>query len=206
MLGCALAAGLMTFAPVQSQAANLIIGNSVYAPASIKLTYSFINKGKIQKVSVTSKEALHIAKAPKGSTLAYNYATGHIYVMAHDVVLTDLTANNVLMVINSPIISTNVIGKNGTFTHVEAGVVDVGFYSDGNPLPAGNQYSFEVTGTYAVDYSQSAANKNGSVRVSEHFRTANLAGKGYNHDISNNALPVTGSASASKVGKVVNPI
>ena len=201
--GCALAAGLMAVAP-QSQA-GVVIENSLLAPSNIKVSYSYVNsKGKIQKVSFTNKDILKYYNYPNGSQLAYYFGTGHVYVINKGVVLGDLTSFGELYVETNDLIDSTTPGKNGAFKYAESGNVFIGFYSNDGIL-GDNDYDFEVSGTYSVAYSESAVNNKGAYNVSESFKTSNLTGSGYDYDVSDIELPVSGTASASGSGKLLAP-
>ena len=201
IMGCALAVGLMAFAPVQSQA-GVVIENSVFAPANIKVSYSYVNsKGKIQKVSLTSKDILKYYNYPKGSQLAYCFGSGDVYVINKGDVLDDLTSLGELYVETNDLINSTTPGKNGAYKYAESGNVLISFYINGYSLGE-NDYDFEVGGTYSVAYSQSAVSNKGTINVSESFKTSNLTGSGYNYDVSEIELPVSGTASASGSGKL----
>ncbi len=211
--GCALAAGLMAFAP-QSQA-GVVIGNEMYAPASIKMTYSYVdNKGKVKKVSLSNKDILFsIWSYAKGSQLAYGPGND-IYVIRNGVVLDDLTYEGYLYVETTPYSQNTTYGKAGSYDtyatkDVETGTVSVDFYSDGGFTYAfgDNYYDFQVSGTYTFKRSQSAENKNYEYNVSGSFTTSNLTGVGDDYDLSGGYYyyyPVTGTASASGSGKLVD--
>ena len=66
-----LAAGLLAFAPNQSQAGSTI-DQSMVSPLQVKLVGQYVNnKNKIVKVTITSKDILFDLGAPKGSQLVY---------------------------------------------------------------------------------------------------------------------------------------
>lgn len=201
--GCALAAGLMAFAP-QSQA-GVVIDNSIYAPASFKLTYSYVDaKGKAQKVSFVNKDILSYWDYPKGTWLAYG-PDNDIYVISKDnVVLYDVTFGGFLYVDTSEYSSQQINGKNGAYKYYETGLVDVGLYSERNSL-GDNYYDFEVSGTYSVKYSQTAESKKFIYSVNESFTMSNLTGEGDDNDLTSDYYPVSGTASASGSGKLTSP-
>ncbi len=209
IMGCALAAGLMAFAPVQSQA-GVVIENSVYAPANIKVSYSYVNsKGKIQKVSLTSKDILKCYNYPKGSQLAYYFGSGDVYVINKGAVLDDLTSLTELYVETDDMINSTTPGKIGGYKYAESGNVLINFYINGYInyyySLGENDYEFEVGGTYSVAYSESPVESPVSnkvtINVSESLKISNLSGTGYNKYVSDIELPVSGTASASGSGK-----
>jgi len=67
--GCALAVGLMAFAP-QSQA-GIVYENSLFSPLSLKAVFSFNYGGKVHKFTGTSQKILNYYNYPSGTTLAY---------------------------------------------------------------------------------------------------------------------------------------
>ena len=171
ILGCALAAGLMTFAPHQTQA-GVVIGNQLYSPLKIKLTVgSFKANGSITKVSITSKEVLKLAGFPKNAKLAIiegmvNYNS--IFVISKDTVLENLTAQGILTANLSELLDYPVYGTNGQFKYKSSGVLSLNFYSNpqfvivpeallfiGNPdidqvaSENASDYWFEVSGLYS---------------------------------------------------------
>jgi len=73
--GCALAVGLMAFAP-QSQA-GIVFENSLFSPLSIKGTFSFTYNGKVHKFTGTSKDILNQLGYGSGWVLAYY--DGYVY-------------------------------------------------------------------------------------------------------------------------------
>ena len=199
---CALAVGLMAFAPVQSQA-GVVIEDAVFAPANIKVSYSYVNsKGKIQKVSLTSKDILKYYNYPKGSQLAYHFRSGDVYVINKGAVLDNLTSLGELYCERNDLINSTTPGKNGAYKYAESGNVLISFYINGYYSLGENDYDFEVGGTYSVAYSQSAVSNKGTINVSESFKISNLTGSGYNYDVSEIELPVSGTASASGSGKL----
>ena len=206
IMSCALAAGLVAFAP-QSQA-GVVIGDSLYAPASFKMTYSYVDaKGKVQKVSLKNKDVLGSLGAnyynfPKGTQLAYG-SDGDIYAISKSAELADLSADGYIFVNTSSYSSQEIPGKNGAYKYAETGLIEVGLFSDDNGF-GDNYYDFEVSGTYSVKYSQTADSKKFIYGVTESVTTSTLIGEGYDNDLSGDAYPVTGTVSASGSGKLVD--
>ena len=201
--GCALAAGLMAFAPVQSQA-GVVIGNNIYAPTSVKMTYSYVNnKGKIQKVRLSNKDLLFgYWNYPKGTQLAYG-PDGGIYAINRGVVLDNLSTEGYMSVELVDYIDSFIPGKSAPAgKYSESGLVYIDFYSDANVF-GDNYYDFEVSGTYLLKGSASTVNNKGIVTVNESFSTSNLTGDGYDNDLTGDELPVAGTATASGGGKLL---
>ena len=202
--GCALAAGLMAFAP-QSQA-GIVIENTLFAPVQIKATWSYVNsKGKIAKVSASNKDILKYYNYPKGSSLAM--WDGDVYVISKDKksVGDDLTALGELYFTGTTLIANETPGKNGAYKAVDSGLVEVDFYSNADSDLIDDDYSFSTTGTYSSNYSQSSVNaKTLKYNVSESITTSTLTGSGYNYDVSDVELPVSGTGSASGSGTLID--
>ena len=202
--GCALAAGLMAFAP-QSQA-GIVIENTLFAPIQIKATWSYVNsKGKIAKVSASNKDILKYYNYAKGSSLAM--WDGDVYVISADKksVGDDLTAFGELFVVGTTLIGNETPGKNGASKGVESGLVYVDFYSNADSDLIDDDYSFSTSGTFTAKFSNSSVNaKTFKFNASESFTTSNLTGDGYNYDVSGDDLPVSGTASANGSGTLVD--
>ncbi|HEX7571166.1 MAG TPA: hypothetical protein VF492_11735 [Verrucomicrobiae bacterium] len=212
--GCALAAGLMAFAPIQSQA--LVWDNTVVSPINIKVIGTYVNDhNKIVKITYSNKDILRYADAPIGAKLAL--WEGDIVVISNNEFWTDLTANGVLYVNKDAYTWKGIDGRNNSYKYVETGTVEIGYGSNGNDTYDTynyNDYGFNVTGVYTHSESGSAVNNNGyqtRQTRSEKNTTSGLSGVGYD-DIDNTGdvgygadgyMPVTATVSSSGSGKVV---
>jgi hypothetical protein len=208
--GCALAAGLMAFAP-QSQA--LVIDNNVVKPINIKVIGTYVNsKNKVEKITYSNKDILSYEYAPKGAKLAS--WEGDIVVISDNVIWTDLTAAGVLYANTDAYSYNGIDGRNNSYKYVEAGTIEIQYGSDGyipyNGYSIGNNYyGFDVTGVYTSSESGSAVNNNGYQTRSVKFTTSGLSGEGYDYydytgEPSNDGyMPVTATVSGSGSGKVI---
>jgi hypothetical protein len=210
IMGCALATGLMTFATVQSQA-GIVIGNSVYAPLSLKMTYNYIDSnGKTKKMSGTNKDILNYWEYTKANgfpkaQLAINTDTGDVWVIYKDgdsyVTWYNETEGEYLWANTTTYDSywSGYTGDNIESKGNETGLVNVQYYSDG--WWTDSYYTFDADGTYTSKWSQSDYNSDYIYKYKTSFKTSNLSGSGYNWDI-DQTCDVTGKASASGNGKV----
>jgi hypothetical protein len=226
ILCCALATGLMVVAANQANA-GVVIGNTLYSPLKIKLTVSAYNKnGKISKVSITSKEVLKMANAPKGSQLAIDSGVSNsdqIYIITKDAVVENLTAQGYLTANLSEYLSNGTEKKNGGFSYSESGVISLNFYSSPqffsvgavvpniiiNPVDQSasrfaSSYWFEISGLYSYSENGSAINsKNGDQTINNKLTTGAMSGTGYDIDLDPSSSTVSGEASAKGDGKIV---
>ena len=202
--GCALAAGLMAFAP-QSQA-SLVISNSVVSPINIKATVFYVTiKNKVQKVSFSNKDILnnldlyYPSNPPKGAKLAY--WEGDIVIISDKAIVDDLTADNVLINNGNTLDFNSTTNKSGINKCVEVGTTEFVYNSDGIEGIDNNTYGFDVTGNYTLMESKSAV-KNGYQTDSVKFKTSVLTGTFYDASIGHD-LPVTATESDSGSGKLL---
>ena len=226
ILGCALVAGLMTFAAGNVHA-GVVIGNTLYSPFKLKLTIGVYNsKDAIKKVSINSKEVLKMLGYSKNVDLAIN--TGNVqnndvYLINKDSVLEDLTTLGIMTVDVNELLDSTSNGNNGKFKYASSGIVSIYFYSNTQffsesavvPLIINNpnldqaaseeasDYWFEISGLYSYSESGSAIN-GGKQKITTHLKSfGNLSGMGYDIDL-NNPYPTTvkGTGSASGSGKL----
>jgi len=198
--GCALAAGLMAFAP-QSQA--LVIDNSVVAPVNVKATVTYVNgSSKVQKVSFSNKDILKKVGAPKGSKLAT--WEGDMVVISDNLIWEDLTVAGNVSFDMVDLSDNTTLGKNGAFKYAEVGTYTIDYASDGDLVDlTDNAEAFDVSGTYSLKVSGSAV-KNGDQTQTGKFTTSNLSGEAYDSTIGQ-TLPVSATVSGGGSGKVLVP-
>ena len=206
ILGCALAAGLMTFAAGKAQA--VVINNVNYIPFNLKLKASFENGDKIKKHSFTSKDALKDAgfngkvTLALGPTASTNEDAGpfDVYVIQNNgknsTVMADLTTSGVMTV--SP---EGVAFSDKGNTHNEAGTVSVSYDSENAVLPTSDDF-FDLDGLYTFKHTD---NNNG--KVNSNFKATSLSGSGFFEEIPVEEDPnatLEGSASGSGGGKITD--
>jgi hypothetical protein len=208
ILGCALAAGLMTFASDNSHAA--VIENTVFVPINIKLTvYYNASNGKIKAGTFVSKDVLKILNYPKGDQLALatgssvDFSNGDVCIIDKNTLVEDLTAAGYMTDTLNSLVNSYTNKDNGSFKDASAGSFALDFYSDaGDDLDGGHdsEYWFELTGAYTGHASGSAI-KGGKQRQNVSYN-AKLDGEGHDADLTLDNLPVIGSTSVSGSGKV----
>ena len=186
--GLALAAGLLAFAPVQSQAAPA--GNLPIIPLNIKVVGTYVtsvktNSAKIVKFTYSNKDILSYAGAPKGSKLAFTFGMGNDIVIVHNnTIWTNLTAGGVLYFTSSDYSDQEILGKNGAYKYISAGTIEFVYNSNGNDASIGdNEFGFDVTGSYLAISASSAANKKGAYTVSVKLATSGLSGEAVDNDV-----------------------
>jgi hypothetical protein len=195
ILGCALAAGLTTFASTQAQAA--VINNQLYVPFNLKLQVTYQNGDKISKKSITSKTVLSEAGFSGKVTLAAGPGTINdfdVYVIKNagknSTVLADLSTNDVFDVVTDEFASSE---KGNTET--SSGTVDVSFDSNFQ------DDFFEASGIYSAKQTDGKVNNNGQATEKQQFNVMSLSGSGFFIEVDTDAT-VTGSASGSSSGKI----
>jgi hypothetical protein len=209
VLGCALAAGLMTFAADNSQAA--VIENTIFAPINIKLTVYYVaSNGKIKAATLISKDVLKLLNYPKGDQLALatsdgaDFDNGDVCIINKDTLVDDLTADGYMVANLNSLVDSNSSKDNGSFRDSSAGSFAFDFYSDaGDDLDDGldSDYWFELTGAYTSKASGSAI-RSGKQSVSVSF-SGKADGQGFDVDLDDSGdLPIIGSSWASGSGKV----
>ncbi len=186
IVNMALAAGLLAFAPIQTQA-GLVIDNSLVSPFKVKLVGSYVNdKNKIVKVSISNKDILSDLGAPKNSQLAY--WESDIVVINNKAIWDDGFA----FISFDSYTYNQIDGKNGSSKYAENGLVNVAY--------EGTDFSFDVNGVYNYHYYESVT-KNGDFNVAEDFKSSSLTGSGYDN-ASDLTLPVTGSWAGGGSGNI----
>lgn len=227
IFGCALAAGLMTFAANQVQA-GVVINNTLYSPLNLKLTLGVYNsKGDIKKMSVTSKQILKLLGYSKQTQLAINTGSvenNDVYIITKDSVIRNLTADGILTADVNELLDDSTNGNNGQFNYNSSGVLSLNFYSDPqfientevraeitiNPssLDQGasedaSDYWFEISGLYSYSEKGSAISKDGDRNISTKLKAATLNGVGFDTDLdAPSPTTVKGSATVKGNGKV----
>ncbi len=216
--GCALAAGLMSFAPVAQ--AGIVLNNGLYANVNIKLTVVYASNGKLKKATVTNKQILSALYAStKDLTLVVgvqnSVANGDVFVYntKTKTLGVDLTAESVLTIDNREFISTSKPGNNGG-SATSNGTVGIAFYDSPSTEFGFDQVLsqeasanwFEVGGVYSAKGSQSSNKGNTTVTINVNAQATDLSGQ---CEITPNSttgksdfLPIYGSASAIGSGKL----
>ena len=190
ILGCALAAGLMTFAADKAEA-GVNIGNELYSPLKIKVTAQYQDSnGKLKTMSVTGKDVL--------SELGYNnnvqlaeaaYGSYDIWIINKDTLIRNLSTNDVLT-LGTDYYTYSYSGKENE-KYTESGLASVDFNSD-----MSYDY-FTISGPYTYSSKYGKTNKNGEYNFSENLNAKSLSGYGYFADLSESSVVVTGSTSYS---------
>jgi hypothetical protein len=210
ILMCAVAAGAMAF--VSSNAQAVVIGNNLFTPINVKATFSYVaSAGKIKQASLTSKQILtylgnNYYTVPTGAQLAVG-PDNDIYLIdtKNQSVIDDLSFTGFFYFYPDSYVDTSTYGLSGTYKSYEAGIVTFNFYSDANyGIPDENDYSFIWTGNYTYNETDTVDNSNSIYTKTSTFSSKNLGGWGYNFDVSGSSLPVSGSASGSASGKIVD--
>ena len=198
VLGCALVAGLMTFAAEKAQA-GVLIGGSLYCPMKLKMIVQYESGGKIKKLTVTAKEALKELGYNSQVRLAEEYSfPWDIYVINKNSLVRNLTNPGgetppILRVNYYDSITTDT--KNGGYK--EAGLVAVDFLSDRSPYD-----QFSLSGVYSYDKKEGKTDKKGFYKASERFKATALSGWANFPDLNVSDLPATGSTSYPGSGKL----
>ncbi len=217
IMGCALAAGLMTFAADKSKA--VVIDNTLYTPVNIMLTVSYhdAKTGSLKQYSVTSKEVLKALGLPKGDQIALRDYEGDVYLINKTTVLEDLTTAGYVTMNFSDTLDNEINGKkdDGSYKYAEAGILNLDVYSDpqfsegldqGASEEASDEW-FEISGFYTYNETGSKFDKNDNRNISVTIKASALSGTGAdanppkNQDVPN-PTTVTGSTSSSGSGKV----
>jgi len=204
ILGCALVAGLMAFAPNNVQAAasatsgNIVINNTLYAPLTIKLTGSFVDsKGKISKKSVTSKEILKDLGYNNDVVLTVRQTDYHCVSVnkKSGAIVEDLSVSNKLTLSPNEVLSTTTTnGNKGAYTDTSAGTLVISFNAGGD--------SFTANGAYDGSLKVGAPKKDNTKNVNAKADAKNISGTGV---ISEADVVVTGSASVKGNGDLTLP-
>jgi hypothetical protein len=208
IMGCALAAGLMTVAASQVQAASgIVVDNALYIPLKFSITASAEVGGKIHKVQVTEAQIISALNLPAKTTLVWDFASGDVWAMdtTTKTLNEDLTADGFLTLSNGDTITTT---KGNTHTYT--GTVSVEVYS--NPVfvadvldpeaSASNSSSWiELSGDVKGSLTEGAI-KNGFERLSVSYTAKGITG---NVHFEGETVSATGSVSGSGSGSLQVP-
>jgi hypothetical protein len=195
ILGCALVAGLMTFAADKAQA-GVVIANDVYSPLKLKITAQYLDGSKIKTMSISSKDVLKDLGYNSNVQLASaSYAPFDIWVINKDTLVQDLSTNDTLYLDYEYVVSNP--GKNGKYN--EAGVLEVYFSSD-----MSSDY-FDVYGVYSYSSNTGKTSSKGTYKFKEMLKSKTMSGYAYFPSLSSSDIPVTGSASYNGSGTLTAP-
>jgi hypothetical protein len=211
ILGCALAAGLTTFAVNQAQA--IIIDGELFSTLNVKLTVGVNDSktGKITKHSLASKDALKALDfTAKGEMLAIQVGNdvdfGDVFVITKTSIVENLTADGNFTVTNDELITHNTENNNDTAeTESTAGTLGLSFFStpefvDGVLNQADSEEASDVwfvgSGVYAYGEKDAFGNKDSESNKLQ----ATFTGEGHDSAESEDDLPVTGTLTASGSG------
>jgi hypothetical protein len=205
ILGCALVAGLVALAADKAQA-GVVIGNSLYAPLSIKLSVRYYDKNdKIKQYRVTSKDVIKTLGLPKGDQLAVEHtgsdsSSGDVWVINKTTLVSDVTASGYLSLTTSDTLDNDVEKASGSYKYAEAGILELDVYdtpifggmvmtggvvnasvAEGLDQAASREASgqwFEITGFYSYKEKGSAIDKKGNETISSSLKAGALSGTG----------------------------
>lgn len=194
ILGCALAAGLMTFAPNTVQA-GVVIGGNLYSPLKLKITVTYSQNGKLKKATVSSKDALKELGYPKSDSLAVSRYSGDVWVINKDTLKANVSTNGYLTVNLDWIVYAN---KGNTYT--EAGTSEVVYYEGGYAYGTESANWFDISGVYTYKDNDGKIDKNGYYMDDESYDAPALSGRGHISVLGD--VPITGSASYHGTGKL----
>jgi len=198
ILMCAVAAGAMAFVSHQAQAA--VIDNNLYVPLNFKATVSYVKNNKITKATITSKTILNYYDYAKGAQLAVGPGN-QVFAISKTAVLGNLTTAGEFYFIPDDKIQAGTEYANG-YNYTDAGTLTVDFYSNGDSdFPEDNDYALLLNGNFTYTVSVSTG-KSGSYNQSSKFGFSNLGGSGYDSDVSDVELPMSGSGAGSASGKL----
>ena len=208
ILGCALVAGLMTFAPSQSQAGVVGDDGVLYSPISLKLTISKLNNNdKISTQTVTSKEVLKELGYNSDVVLAISLDTGDIVIINKKggSVIRDLTDEGVMSVDINEFLNDFKSSDKGSSTYNSSGLVDITFNNSPavSLAVATSSDSFDVSGAYTGTIKTSNISKDGDQNVSTKAQAKALSGQGNFSELYPDDTVVTGSATVKGSGKIV---
>ena len=191
ILGCALVAGLMTFAADKAQA-GVVIGNDLYSPLKLKGTAQYESGGKIKKMSFTSKDVLkELGDTAKDHRLAVQSDIGDVWIITKDSLVRDLSTNDVPVL---ALYTSSVVRSEKDNKEKEIGILEVAFNSDMSLT------SFDIFGVY--NYAQNTGKTTkGTYSYSEKLKANGLVGSGTFPGLGE-SIPTTGSASYSGSGKL----
>jgi hypothetical protein len=200
IIGCALAAGLMTFASGKVQAGT-VIDNSLYSALKVKATLTFVDSNdKFKKMSFSNKDILSASgTSGAGHKLALN--DGDVYVIDKDAVLDNLTQEGYTETTLDEYISVDTTSKNGhTDKHTGQGYIDSYFYdSPTTPRNVVNLY-----GVFSDSQTDTYNNNNSTDSVSSSLKANSLAAESYTDTGEGlvDFIPGSGSISANGSGKL----
>jgi hypothetical protein len=174
--GCALAAGLMAFAP-QSQA-GIVYNNTLFSPLNITATFTFDISGKTKRITGTDKDILKSLNYPSGTVLAFY--DGDVYaVNVRDGYADDLTYAGYVYATLYETSYSYTYPKSGGYIYNESGYLYVDFFSSADDVYLdNNDAAFTSEGDYTFVFKESAV-KNTIYSVSESMKTSNLTGDAY---------------------------
>lgn len=200
IIGCALAAGLMTFASGKVQAGT-VIDNSLYSAFKVKATLTYVNDAdKYKKMSFNNKDLLEWSDtAGSGHKLATH--DGDVYVIDKDAVLANLTEEGYTDISIDEYISVDTTSNNGhTEKHTGQGYIDSYFY-DSTSTP---YYAINLYGVYSDSWTDKYNNNNSTVNTSASLKANSLAAESFTYDgeTYSDYLPGTGSLSSDGSGKL----
>ncbi len=196
ILGCALVAGLMTFASGNAHAKNLVISNEVYVPFNLKLDVQYPdNDGKkFKKATLTSKQYLKDTY-PTGAKLLVNAGTREVWVAdKNDALVANLATNETLVIGLSFVVQVQPNTSKQTYDQV--GTFSVSSSSDDN---------FYVAGKFFRKYSRSNTDKKGEFTYKDDLKSKDLSGTGNFVGLSEEDLPTIGSADYKGSAKLTPP-
>ncbi|MEI6196044.1 MAG: hypothetical protein WCS42_17120 [Verrucomicrobiota bacterium] len=208
ILGCALVAGLMTFAPSQSQAGNVDANGNLYAPLNLKLVINQYNSnGKIVKKTVTSKQVLKDLGYNSDVVLAviatdyYGYY-GDVVVInkKSGAIIEDLTYDGAMGLDAQQYLSQSKSGSNGSGSYESTGTVAVWLDTMNSNNWNYDDY-FSISGAYSAKANYGKFDKNGDQTIKVNGKANSLSGTGYFEQANVGTTVVTGSASINGSGK-----
>jgi hypothetical protein len=212
ILGCALAAGLTTFASVQAQAGTVIDG-TLFSTVNLKLVVNYENtKGKVSKKTVTSKQVLKDLGYNSNVALAvandFEEDSGiQFYVIntKSQTVIEFLTEEGTMSITNlNSVIETEKEGKN-SIKETSVGTLGILFTTDSDTENDVETFdNFDVSGIYSATLTGKEA-KNDTEKSTVSVKVSSLSGSGFFSEIPDqddeNAV-VTGSATVKGSGNV----
>lgn len=204
ILGCALAAGLVTFASSNAQASGISIDGDLYASLTIKAKITEVDDGKLKSYSYGNKDILEQADLDvKGAKLALNVDEGDVAVIIKEdgdyvevANLTDDGANNTYAEINlDDYIGTFKESSKG-YESSDQGAVEAYIYQ----YTSDAQTAFDevdLYGNYSDKFKYSENNK--GYKESYSMTAKSLSGEAYSYDGDSysDSMPVSGSISAN---------
>jgi hypothetical protein len=217
ILACVLGAGLLTVATGNARAT--VIDNNLVIPLKAQLIIKWTDSnGKIKMARISSKDMVDAISEDfgvnfSGDQIVYWLETGEYYLMdKNDVLVENLSADQVIIAISTIDSENNNDGNNGKFKDVEIGTIDLEFYSDGDlggVAVVGTSNSADSTLWFNDDIAPFTFTETGSV-FKNGKQTITWTGKvgvgavGHDFDvIADDNLPVFGTLNSSGSGKVI---